>query len=68
MNGQVKVTRINEEPGIDERGRVLPMMKVEYMVGDHGPFVYRCRKDQFNPRTVRAELDTWAQQLGTLTQ
>lgn len=63
MPWAVRVTRISEEMGLDEGRMPRPYIRVEFMVGDHGPFVHRFPKDQFQPELARAHLEQFGRDL-----
>lgn len=68
MDYQVKVTRVSEEVGVDEQGRVVPIMRVEFMCGQNGPFIEKIPKADYQPQLVRAKIEDFARGLQQLGQ
>jgi hypothetical protein len=62
-----RVTRVTEVAEFDDRGRVHPMMRVEFYVGSHGPFTEKFSKDQFDENAVRAKLGDFVRRLSVVT-
>lgn len=59
----VRVSRITEEVGLDEGRLPRPYIRVEFMVGSHGPFIHRVPKSEFKPALVRQHLEQFARDL-----
>lgn len=64
----VHITRITETIGRLEAGKLTAMMRIEFTVGDYGPFSKEFARATFDPLAARAELDYFAQQLRQLSQ
>jgi hypothetical protein len=70
MNGmyeQPKVTRVIQVTGLNVAGQPRQVMQVEFMIGEHGPFIELIPKDEFNAATVKQKLIDFATQLHQLT-
>lgn len=63
---QWSITRIVEEMGADPRGMPAPYIRVDFQVGEDGPFVHRFKKSEFKPQLVRQHLEEFARDLATL--
>jgi hypothetical protein len=59
----VRVSRITEEVGLDEGRMPRSYIRVEFMVGKHGPFNYRFPRSEFKPELVRRHLEEFAREL-----
>ncbi len=67
MNYKIIVTKVSEEPSFDNLGRAHAFIRVDFNVGDHGPFTERFPKETYDAAVVRAKLEQFAnslQQLG----
>ena len=64
----VHITRITETIGRLEAGKLTVMMRVEFMVGEHGPFAQEFPRATFDPVAARTALETFARQLQQLSQ
>lgn len=60
------IVRMIEETGLDDQQRPVPVVRVEFRVGDDGPFIERVPKGVFSATAVRARLGAFAQQLAEL--
>ena len=65
MAGEVKVTRTSEETTFDDAGKMLPMVRVEFKVGDDGPFIKHFPKEGFSGLSVKSQLEDFARELVT---
>lgn len=63
MGGEVKVTRTSEETTFDDGGKMVPMVRVEFKVGDDGPFIKHFPKDGFSGLSVKSQLEDFAREL-----
>ena len=61
-NGAV-IRHVTEVSGIDNMGRPIQQVRVEYNVGQHGPFYELFPKNEFTAPHVMQKLDAFAQQL-----
>ncbi len=59
---------MTEEAGLDPNRQIMRLMRVEFMVGPHGPFTQRFPLDGFNPDNARRELDEFARKIGALVR
>jgi len=67
MPEKATVTKIAEEVGLTPQGQVLRQIRVEFMVGTHGPFVRRYESKTFSVDQARADMDAFARDLARLT-
>lgn len=51
-----KLTRVSDVPVIDLQGNIANRKRVEFRVGDHGPFSFILAEDQFTEARIRAEM------------
>jgi hypothetical protein len=63
MADEVVIVRQVGESGFDRDGRVRDEIRVEFRVGDDGPFAKRFPAESFDGAAVRRELDEFARQL-----
>jgi hypothetical protein len=63
---QVTITRITETVGRAEAGKLIAMMRVEFLVGKHGPFAQEFPRETFNARDARTKLEGFARELEVL--
>jgi hypothetical protein len=63
---QWTITRIVEEVGADEKGMVANYIRVDFKVGEDGPFTHRFSKKEFKSQLVRQHLEEFARDLATL--
>lgn len=66
MADDVKVVRQTTETIFDDNGKPLEQVRVEFKVGDNGPFYKRFPVDGFNGLQVRDALETFAREVRTL--
>jgi hypothetical protein len=64
---QVKISRIVEEVFPDATGKLARMLRVEFMVGEHGPFTERFPAEMTTGAQIRQKLDQFAQQINIAT-
>lgn len=60
------IRHVTELAGIDNLGRPTSQIRVEYMVGTHGPFFETFAKNEFTAPNVQQKLDAFAQQINSL--
>jgi len=68
MPQTVTINRIIETVGRGEGNRIIPMLRVEFMVGQHGPFSQEFPREGFDARAARTKLEEFARQLEQLSQ
>ena len=66
MADDVKVVRQSTETVFDDNGKPLEQIRVEFKVGDSGPFYKRFPVDGFNGLAVRDQLEQFARELRTV--
>ena len=64
---QVAITTITEETILGPNNTQVPVVKVQFKVGSHGPFTERFPKAEFDPSHALAKVTQFAQKLGLLT-
>lgn len=60
------VLRVEEEMAFTELGKPAPKMRVQFKVGEHGPFYERFDREGFNAFQVKQRLELFARDLETL--
>lgn len=66
MPALVRISTIREEFQFTDRGRPEPVMRVEFFVGEDGPFYHTFPRATFEPASARTELERFARQLSDL--
>lgn len=61
-----KITRITEEVGMEEGRLPTTYIRVDFLVGEDGPFVHRMPKKEFKPELLRRHLDEFARDVAQL--
>lgn len=67
MTGKILVRKVDQVTQFDNRNNVMPMIRVEFTVDDHGPFFEMIPKAEYTPATLRAKLQEFASGLGVVT-
>lgn len=62
------IRSIRQEASFDATGRPVAVMRVEFMVGDHGPFIEHFPRAEFSGPNVRAKLAEFARNLASIIQ
>ena len=63
----VTVQKITEAQGLDATGKAQTVVRVQFMVGTHGPFFEQFPKAGFDPSAALASVTAFATKLGLLT-
>ena len=63
---EIRTTRVIEGVRITRAGFTERVMRVEYMVGEHGPFAVELPAAEFSPERVKAEQEKVAATLRQL--
>jgi len=66
MPQTVTINRIIETVGRGEGNRIIPMLRVEFMVDKHGPFSQEFPREGFDARAARTKLEAFARELDLL--
>jgi len=66
MPSLAKITRIAEELGGEPGKMPIPYIRVEFTVGEHGPFTHRWPKGEFRPELARQHLEQFARDIERL--
>jgi len=61
------IVRLMEESRLARGGGIERTIRVEFMVGEHGPFIEHFARETFNPADVTRRLQDFARGLDTLT-
>jgi len=64
----IRITQMREEAGLGERNQVLRQVRVEFMVGEQGPFVEHFPRAGFEAGKARTKLEEFARELEQLTR
>jgi len=67
-NLQATVSRVTTEVRIPVFGPAQRLMRVDYMVGTHGPFTLSIPAEQFTAARVKEEMDKIAATINQLPQ
>lgn len=62
------ISRVTELQVLDNLGRPQSQVRVEFMVGNHGPFYETFPKVDFTAQHVIARLDQFAQHINQLSR
>lgn len=62
------ISRVTEVQILDNLGRPQSQVRVEFMVGNHGPFYETFAKSEFTSQNVMSKLDQFAQQVNQLSR
>lgn len=60
LNEGIVVTRITEDRTIDDQGKGVPFLRVEFKVDRHGPFVEKFDKASYTADVRDARLNAFA--------
>ena len=63
----MRLTRVREEAAVGDNGKVIQHMRIEYMIGDHGPFTELVPKQPNWDMEARRRMEERARELHTLT-
>jgi len=63
MQTDIRIVRLAEEVGTDGRGRLVPMVRIEYIVKDQGPFIHRMAAEGFTAAAARQAIDARAHEI-----
>lgn len=61
-----KVTRVSASPLISATGTLIPQIRVEFMVGEHGPFFTTIPEAEFTAARAQQEMEKVATPLRQL--
>jgi hypothetical protein len=64
----VRITKVGQEQAYNADGKLVDTLRVDFNVGNHGPFIKRFAAAGFDQNAAKAELQQFAlslQQLGT---
>ena len=61
------IRRIMEDSRLEAGGQIVRLIRVEYMIGEHGPFTQWFPREGFSAPAARLALDDFARELGSLT-
>lgn len=58
---QIQITRVLETTDFGDKGQSVPSVRVEFKVGEHGPFSINLPKSQFTAIAANAKIQEYAQ-------
>jgi hypothetical protein len=61
------IQRVTQDTTVSATGAVVYLMRVQFMVGDHGPFQITLPADGFTADAARAGMQATADQINALT-
>lgn len=61
------VQRVTQDTTVTAAGQVQYLMRVQFMVGDHGPFAVTLPAEQFTADKARALMQATAAEINALT-
>lgn len=64
--GDINNVRVTEATQAGSNGKVESIIRVQFNVGQHGPFVEVFKKDSFDPVAANTKLQTFANTLAML--
>lgn len=67
MNGAIKILKISQEQDLTAPGPPRFYIRVDFNVGDHGPFTERFPKETFDTNSANAALLAFAQKVAALS-
>jgi len=62
----IKILRQSDQTELTPAGRITTFVRIDFMVGDDGPFSESIPKTDYNAETVHAKLQAFAQQIAAL--
>jgi len=65
---EVKILKVDEQIEFGQAGRIVSNMRIQFMVGDHGPFLELVPKEGFTMAAGRAAVDARAREIQGLVQ
>ena len=65
---EVEITKIRQRPRLSAAGELIEYMEADYMVGEHGPFTYSVRKDQFSKEKMKEAIRAEAEKIKDLVE
>ena len=63
MPEHFKVTLITDETGITAQGATQTQVRIDFMVGENGPFTLRIPKAEFSAERVNKDLEKFADEV-----
>jgi len=60
------IIRITEEIGAEPGGMPSSYIRVDFKVGDDGPFTYRLRRVEYKPELMRQHIEKFAREIESL--
>lgn len=63
MPEHFNVTRITDETGITAQGTTQVNVRVDFMVGENGPFTLRIPKGEFSAERVNKDIEEFADEV-----
>ena len=66
MPGKITISRQSQQTQLDDTGQVRTFVRIDFRVGNDGPFNISIPQDQFNPETVYQQLNDFAEKVAAL--
>lgn len=66
MAEDVRIIRTSEESTFDDSGKMVPKIRVEFKVGEDGPFLKYFAREGFTGSQTKIELEAFARELRAL--
>lgn len=63
LDNDIKITRVMEDRRIGEHDRIAAIIRVEFRVGDHGPFVEHFPKELYSAAARDQKLNDFAREV-----
>lgn len=63
----LKITKVAQEQAYSADGKLTDVVRVDFMVGEHGPFSKRFTSSGFDQAAAKLELQTFAQSIQQLS-
>jgi hypothetical protein len=63
LDDDIRIIRVQQDARFSEQGKSVPDIRVEFMVGDHGPFSERFEKAGYTADKRNERLNTFAEEI-----
>jgi hypothetical protein len=63
----ITIRKIGEDSRLEGSGQIVRQIRVEYMIGEHGPFTQSFPREGFSAPAARMQLEQFAADLSALT-
>lgn len=62
----LKITKVTQEQAYSADGKLTDVVRVDFLVGEHGPFSKRFTSSGFDQNAAKLELETFRQSIQQL--